>query len=421
MPDDNELIEQAKEAFQKDDAAAVRAILQRHPSLGSRINEPWGHFDSPPVACARSREMLDVLLAAGADINVKSRWWAGGFGLLHNAKPELAKYAIERGAVVDVHAAARLGLLDILKKLIEADSSLVAARGGDGQTPLHFAATIEIAEYLLNKGADIDALDIDHESTPAQYMVRDRSKVAAYLVKRGCKTDLLLASALGDLKLVQQHLAANPACIRMSVSEEYFPKRNPHAGGTIYIWTLGQNKTAHVVAREFHHEEVFRFLLERTPEELKLALACELGDEAAFRALLASRPNLVQGLAEAEKRKLAHAAESNNTQAVRMMLEAGWPVSARARHGATALHWAGFHGNVEMANCILRHAPPLETEDNDFHGTPLGWAIHGSEHGWHRETGDYPGTVKALLSAGAKPPEKPGGSEAVREGLKRGE
>jgi hypothetical protein len=58
------------------------------------------------------------------------------------------------------------------------------------------------------------------------------------------------------------------------------PKRDRRAGGAIYIWKLGAHGTAHSMARDFGHEEVFQLLLERTPEDLKLALACELGDEA---------------------------------------------------------------------------------------------------------------------------------------------
>lgn len=46
---------------------------------GSRlINEPVAAFGSPAILAARSRGMLDVLLEAGADINLKSDWWAGG-------------------------------------------------------------------------------------------------------------------------------------------------------------------------------------------------------------------------------------------------------------------------------------------------------------------------------------------------------
>ena len=40
--------------------------------------------------------MIDVLAEAGADLNAKSRWWAGGFGLTHLASPELAAAASPR-------------------------------------------------------------------------------------------------------------------------------------------------------------------------------------------------------------------------------------------------------------------------------------------------------------------------------------
>jgi hypothetical protein len=190
----NDIIEQIKAALRKDDATNVRELLARYPELKAKINEPLADFDSPAILAVRSREMLDVLLAAGADINAKSRWWAGGFGLLHSANRELALYAIERGAIVDVHAAARLGMLEKLAELVAADPEMVHARGGDGQTPLHFASTLEIAKYLLDRGADIDARDIDHESTPAQYMVRDRQDIARYLITRDCKTDLLIGA-----------------------------------------------------------------------------------------------------------------------------------------------------------------------------------------------------------------------------------
>src|SRR5262245_44223907 len=143
-PEVTDAIAEIKTAIQADDAGRVRRVLDRHPELKARINEPVGPFDSPALHSARSRAMLDVLLDAGADIDAKSQWWAGGFGLLHTANPELAAYAIERGAIVDVHAAARLGMFDRLRELVEADPALVHARGGDGQMPLHFASTVEI-------------------------------------------------------------------------------------------------------------------------------------------------------------------------------------------------------------------------------------------------------------------------------------
>lgn len=199
----------------------------------------------------------------------------------------------------------------------------------------------------------------------------DRQDVARYLVSRGCKTDLLMAAALGDLELVRQHLDADPACIHMSVTEEWFPKKVPRAGGTIYLWELGANRTAHTVARDFGHEDVFRLLMERTPEDLKLALAFELGDETAFHAYLARNPDAAKTLSDADRRKLPEAAQSNNTKAVELMLEAGWSVNTPGNMGATALHWAGFNGNAEMTRTILRFQPDLKLKSRDYGCAPL--------------------------------------------------
>lgn len=407
-----------KAAVEHSDAVRVREVVERYPELRAKINEPLPNdgfgLHALFAAVQRSdRATIDVLLEAGADIRKRTEWWAGGFGVLDDCSPSLVEFLIERGAVVDAHAAARLGMISQLRELIAADPGAVHSRGGDGQTPLHFASTQEVAELLLENGAEIDARDVDHESTPAQYMLRveqkrhypkDRQDVARYLTSRGCYTDILMAAALGDMDLVRRHLARDPKCIRMSVSEEWFPKQNPRAGGTIYIWQLGSHRTAHAVARDFGHEDVFQLLMQHTPEDLKLSLACELGDEAVFQEFLAKNPDASRALSETEQQKLPNAAQSNNTKAVRLMLEAGWPVDTPGEMGATALHWAGFNGNAEMAREILRFHPALELKSREYAGTALSWAIYGSGNGWRCDTGDFVGTVRALLDAGATVP-----------------
>jgi ankyrin repeat protein len=407
--------EALKVAVCDSDAARVRELLIKHPELRATIDAPLAGYSfgiqAMFAAVQRSdRAMIDVLLAAGADIRKRTEWWAGGFGVLDDCDPSMVEFLVERGAEMDAHAASRLGLLPKLRELVAADPAVVHARGGDGQTPLHFASTVEVAEFLLANGAEIDAPDVDHESTPAQYMLRvdqarhyphDRQDVARYLISRGCQTDILMAAALGDAELARRHLDIDPACIRMSVSDEWFPKQDPRAGGTIYIWTLGAHRTAHSVARDFGHEDVFQLLLARTPEDLKLSLACELGDEAVFHEFLSKHPDAAKALSETDRRKLPNAAQSNNTEAVRLMLEAGWPVDTAGEMGATALHWAGFNGNAELTREILRFHPTLELKSREYAGTALSWAVFGSGNGWRRDTGDYVGTVQALLEAGA--------------------
>ena len=423
---DMDPIERLAAAVHANDPSQVQQVLERHPELTSRLNEPLpgGAFGATAVLAAvhrRNRDMIDVLLRAGADINARSRWWAGSFGVL-DAETELTPFLIDRGATVDIHAAARLGMLARVEELVSANAALVHARGGDGQTPLHFACSIEIARYLLDHGADIDARDVDHESTPAQYMVRDRQEVARYLVERDARTDILMAAALGDLTRVRDYLAADPESIRTNVSEVYFPKQDPRSGGTIYLWTLGAHKMAHHVAREFGHEDVFRLLMDRTPDGLKLAIACELDDDTTIRALLAGQEDLARTLDDDQRRRLAVAAQNNDRGAVARMLDAGWPPDVRGQHGATPLHWAAWHGNVEMTEELLQRQAPLDVMDDDYGGTPTGWAVYASVRGWHPRTGDYAAVLDSLLAAGAKPPRITSDSEMsdeVREVLRR--
>lgn len=401
--------EALSEAVRADDTARASNLLLRHLELASRLNDPvpGGAFGAPVIGSAvqhQNLEMIDLLLRHGADINARSRWWAGSFGVLDLCDPSFAPALIERGARVDAHAAARLGMLGRLGALVDDNPSLVHARGGDGQTPLHFASTIEIAEYLLDHGADIDARDVDHESTAAQYMVRDRQDVARLLVRRGCRADILMAAALGDIDLVRRYLDADVGSVRTRVSNTYFPMQNPRAGGTIYIWTLGGNKTAHVVARDFGHENVFQLLMDRSPDELKLAVACELGDEHLVNSLIAERPNLALSLSDEDRRKLVDAAESDNFAAVRLMLAAGWPADVRGNLGATALHFAAWLGNADMVRELLRRGAPVEVRGDQYDLSPLRWALHGSENSWRRTSGDYAAVVEALLAAGARAP-----------------
>jgi len=412
-------------AVQADDIAKARALLQRHAVLRAQINEPMPEipFGGRPIGAIaqhKNRAMLDLFLEFGADINARSDWAPGSFGVLDSADPEFAQFLISRGARVDAHSAAHLGRLDELRQIVSANPEVVHARGGDGQTPLHFASTIEIADFLLEHGADIDAIDVDHEGTPAQWMISDRTEIARHLVRRGAKEDFLMAVALGNIEVVRRFLDANSAVVRTAVTPDYFPMRGPLAGGHIYNWSLVRNGTAHDVARRFGHEDVLRLLIERSPDDVKLVAAARLGDEALARQVMAGRPGLAKDLPNEMRRKLVDAAQDENLTAVRVMLAAGWPTDGRGHENATALHWAAFLGNAEIARELLRYGAPVNVKGDNYNGTPLHWGIYGSTNSWKCKSGDYVGVVTALIEAGAEVPSKTdSASDAVREALRR--
>jgi len=418
-------VEALTAAVRANNAALVRNVLARHASLRAKINEPlpkYG-FDAPALFAAvnhDNREMVDVLLDAGANVNERTRWWAGSFGVLDSAKPELAQYLITRGANVDIHAAARLGMIHRVRELLDADPQLVHARGGDGQLPLHFASTVEIAALLLERGADIDARDIDHESTALQYTVSirpHRHDVARFLIARGAQADILAASALGDVALVERILNNDPETIRLTATERNFPKRDPRAGGCIYMFGFGVTKSPHMIAHEFGHTAVFDLLMQRSAPWLRLVQAAEIGDEAMTQQILAQHPTLFARLTGNAARRIVGAVLRNNTRAVELLLGYGWPANAALENNQTALHYAAWHGNLTLVKALIAHDAPINVFEAEHGGSPLAWALHGSLNSWHRETGDYVGVTKALLGAGAAIPKPERPLEATEEVL----
>jgi ankyrin repeat protein len=410
-------------AIHADNPALVRALLIREPSLRSHINEPLPNysFDMPAMVAAagkQNREMIDALLDFGANINERTRWWAGSFGVLDLANPELASYLISRGATVDIHAAARLNLPNRVRALLASDPQLVHARGGDGQLPLHFAATVEIATILLEAGADIDARDIDHESTAAQYMASispPRHDVARFLIARGAKPDILMAAAIGDLALVERILNHDPDTTRTTITERYFPKRDPKSGGSIYIFGFGWTKSPHMIAHQFGHPEVFALLMQRSAPWLRLINAAEVRDVTWFDRILAEHPQVLQKLSTNAARRVIGVAVRNNSHAMHLLLAAGWPAIPSMDNSQTALHFAAWHGNVDMVLDLIAHNAPINVFETEHGGNPLAWALHGSQHSWNRDKGDYPAVTRALLAAGAQIPRSEKPLEAAEE------
>jgi ankyrin repeat protein len=209
-----------------------------------------GEHDKTPLHWAAEKnhlQMAKVLIQAGADINAETTWgstplqWAANMG-----SREVADLLLEHGArpQLNMWAAAGLGMLDVVESFWDAPTTLkpnagqtrtrrtpdggwgkmpppesyaelvseafyIAARNGHievaefllgkgadinckgffGAPGLHWAAINghkEMVEFLIDRGADLQIRDEEYESTPLGWALEGKqTEIAALLEQRG--------------------------------------------------------------------------------------------------------------------------------------------------------------------------------------------------------------------------------------------
>ena len=173
----------------------------------------------------------------------------------------LAEFLLSHGATLDLHTAAGLGKLEDAERLLDADASRALERGGDGCHPLHFADSLEVAQLLLDRGADIDGRCIDHHSTPAQYLCSVRPEVASFLFSKGATADIFSTVLSGDNSIVEKLLNADERLIHARINQAFFPPGNEHDVHNILTFTVGQDATPlHAAAKGNRREAVLQLV-----------------------------------------------------------------------------------------------------------------------------------------------------------------
>jgi ankyrin repeat protein len=311
------------ETLARGDHERLRTIVAGNPTI---LNcHDYRNFGATPLtmACFSNQAgLVATLLELGADPNKKSDWSMGPWSPLHCAifrrDKSLAEFLLHHGATMDAHTAAGLGQYDTLLRLLDADPSRANERGGDGCQPLHFADTTQVAQLLMERGADKDGRCIDHYSTPVQYLCTTRPEVARYLLAAGASADIFSSILCGDVPSVETLLNAKPDLIHARINQSFFPPSSDHNVHNILSFSVGVDSTP-----------------------------------------------------------MHAAAKGNRMEAISMLAGRGLSINVRGGYDhATSLHTAAWSNCAVSAKALIDNGADIEARSGKLHNnTPAGWAI----------------------------------------------
>jgi hypothetical protein len=268
------------------------------------------------------------------------------------------------GAVPDACAAANLDRPDLLRRILDDDASRVHDRGGDGQTPLHFARSREVVDLLLDRGADPDARDRDHRATPAQWMLdrrrgEGRYELAEYLVRRGATADIFLAAALGLADRLRTLLHSDPPLLGARTGQGEYGERPP-SSLHIYTWSIGQNLSPLQVAAQFGQDDALDVLRTFAGPKERFLAACASARAKEAKRILEERPELFDSLNPDEQRALPDAAWAGMIDFVRVARRQQQSDRSVAPHawGGGAAVLQNVHAAFAVPNTMIVELPP---------------------------------------------------------------
>ncbi len=156
----------------------------------------------------------------------------------------------------EIHDAIMFNDIDKVKNLIENDLADIDEPTGSGLTPLHIAIkvrSIDIATYLLGKGADIDSAD-DQGYTPLHLAVKKkRILLVKFLVNKGANTNV--KNKYGITPLHQAAFSDQLEIVEYLISHGANPKIKNINGSTPYDLAVAKKNNNVASVLSYYEQE----------------------------------------------------------------------------------------------------------------------------------------------------------------------
>jgi ankyrin repeat protein len=396
-------------AIRERDPAKVRSMLDTSPELvhavDERTNQPI-HW----AVMTRQPDMIDELLARGADINARRsdgarpiqltngdyvyRGWRDVPKDTATTPRQVLAHLRARGAWCDICTAAYIGDIERVRELLDEDPSL-ANRPSDyvtyyacSGTPLRNAASgghAEIVKLLLVRGADPNLPEEGiaprgHALYSAVY--NGHHEIARLLLEKGACPNAEVESSADALSIAI-----------MNSDQQMID----------LLCSYGAARPVHLLA---HYNDI------RTAAAV-FAANPALADDPGALGSAAAHEGFVRLMlryqADLPKRVAVSAGTRELTE---LLFEHGMNPSLPDWLRITPLHRFAEKGDVENAAIFLDHGADLHARDEEFRSTPLGYA---AKYGKIL-------MVEFLLRRGAKPrlPDDPRWASPLAWAIRRG-
>lgn len=263
--------------------------------------------------------------------------------------------------------------IDKVKTLIENTPSLVSSKDIDGRTPLHLAARgvhFEIMEYLIQKGADVNAKDNNQIYPIVSVTVRNHPQALKLLIDNGAKTDV--TDNEGNYII---HIAA-----RYGFIEEI--KILLENGSYLEIKDSYQRTPLIVASREGGDFETIKYLIEKGADinavdkygYTPISLAAWRGYENIVNLLLDKNAVITSSGKEGRK-LLQYACDKNLFRLYAKITLEGGDIFSLNSNFQTPMHWASIGGAEKIIKDLMKKGLPVNSKDI-YGWTPLHYACY---------------------------------------------
>jgi len=386
------------------------------------------------------RDVAELLIGKGADVNARNQRGFTPIEVFEGfEKTGVASVLLANGAgIPTIHVAALLGDIAKVKAFIDQGVSVDAKKGGTGETALSFAARAgqkEVAEFLINKGADAsggilrragsgevaelliaNGADVDGRDGKGEPLrnaaASGRIDVVKVLLANGADTEAKDGNGQTALSISMTYQCKESVLFLVANGADVNTKDRWDQTPLIYVARLGWKDAAEALiakgadidargkwgspvlyfATRFGRADVVELLI--TKGANPLAKKRPDSDKTLCDVALAENHKEVVRVLAAKGAtdipKIHLSAYLGDLDGIRSLVEQSKDVEKKDKNGKTPLSYASLGGNAEIVRFLIDQDAKLDAADKKGM-TPLHYAAFGN----------HKATVGLLLAGGA--------------------